>query len=94
MIKPALTTMMSYKLYYIPTETKATVDEMLEFLVCRSLQLKDFFRLGKYFHPKDFEDFRRPRPVLIKLTMPWDQRLIILQKSNLQKFKIARLFLP
>ena len=30
---------------------------------------------------------------MIKLTTPWDRRLILLQKSNLQKFKIARLFL-
>ena len=30
---------------------------------------------------------------MIKLTTLWDQILILLQKSNLQKFKIARLFL-
>ena len=29
----------------------------------------------------------------LKLTTPWDRRLILLQKSNLQKFKIACLFL-
>ena len=74
-------------------ETKASVDELLEFLVGRSIQVKDLFRLGKYVHPKDFEDSRRPRPVLIKLTTPWDRKLILLQKSNFQKFKIARLFL-
>ena len=74
-------------------ETKASVDEILEFLVGRSIHVKDLFRLGKYVHPKDFEDSRRQQPVLIKLTAPWDRRLILLQKSNLQKFKIARLFL-
>ena len=74
-------------------ETKASVDETLEFLVGRSIQIKDLFRLGKYVHPKDFEDSCRPLPVLIKLTTPWDRRLILLQKSNLQKFKIACLFL-
>ena len=39
-------------------ETKASVDEILEFLVGRSIQVKDLFRHGKYVHPKDFEDSR------------------------------------
>ena len=74
-------------------KTKNSVDEILEFLVGRSIQVKDLFMLGKYVHPKDFEDSRRPRPILIKLTTPWNRRLILPQKSNLQKFKIACLFL-
>ena len=62
-------------------ETKASVDEILEFLVGRSIQVRNLFTLGKYVHPKYFEDSSRPRPVLIKLTTPLDQTLIFTPKE-------------
>ena len=54
-------------------DTKESVDEMLEFLAGKSVLVKDLFRLGKYVPSADPQNFRhRPRPVLIKLTTPWD----------------------
>ena len=74
-------------------DTKESVDEMFEFLVGKSVIVKDMFRLGKYGSSRGAEGPHRPRPVLIKLTTPWDRKLILLQKSNLRNFKIPRLFL-
>ena len=42
-------------------ETKSEVDQVLEFLVGRSISIRDLFRLGKFTHST------RPRPLLIKL---------------------------
>ena len=50
------------------------------------------FRLGKYAS-KGALSSHRPRPVLVKLTTPWDRKLILLRKRNLRTFKVPRLFL-
>ena len=55
--------------------------------------MKDLFRLGKYVPSADPQNSsHRPRPVLIKLTTPWDRRLILLRKSNLRNYAIPRPF--
>ena len=57
----------------------------------QSVQIRDVFRLGKY-NPSSSSS-TRPRPVLIKLSTAWDRKVILLQKRNLQHFRINRLFL-
>ena len=74
-------------------DTKESVDEMLEFLAGKLVIVKDMFRLGKYDSSGGARGSNRPRPVLIKLTTPWDRKLILLRKSNLRNFKVPRLFL-
>ena len=74
-------------------DSKEYVDEMLEFLVGKPVIVKDMFRLGKYDSSGGVRVSNRPRPVLIKLTTPWDRKLILLCKRNLQNFKVPRLFL-
>ena len=74
-------------------DTKESVDEMLEFLAGKLVIVKDMFRLGKYDSSGGARSSNQPRPVLIKLTTPWDRKLILLRKSNLQNFKVSRLFL-
>ena len=66
-------------------DTKESVDVMLQFLAGKPVLVKDLFRLGKYAQ----NSRHRPRPVLIKLTTPWNRRLILLRKSN---YAIPRLF--
>ena len=74
-------------------DTKESVDEMLEFLAGKPVLVKDLFRLGKYVPSADPQNSsHRPRPVLIKLTTPWERRLILLRKSNLRNYAIPRLF--
>ena len=60
-------------------DSKAIVDEMLEFLSGNSIQIKDMFRLGRFKQPVDSSS--RPRPVLIKLFSAWDRKLILVRKS-------------
>ena len=66
---------------------------MLQFLAGKPVLVKDLFRLGKYVPSADPQNSsHHPRPVLIKLTTPWDSRLILLRKSNLRNYAIPRLF--
>ena len=73
-------------------DTKESVDEMLEFLAGKLVIVKDMFRLGKYDSSEGANGSKRPCPVPIKLTTPWDRKLILLRKSNLRNFKVPRLF--
>ena len=66
------------------------MDEILEFLSGKSIQIKDMFRLGKFISQTTSS---RPRPVLIKLCTAWDRKLVLLCKSSLKDFHIKRLFL-
>ena len=72
-------------------ESKKVVDEMLEFLSGKPIQIKDMFRLGKYV--PSTSSTSRPRPILIKLCTAWDRMLILLHKTNLRNFHTKRLFL-
>ena len=71
-------------------ESKKVVDEILEFLSGKSIQIKDMFRLGKFISQTTSS---RLRPVLIKLGTAWDRKLVLLRKSSLKDFHIKRLFL-
>ena len=72
-------------------ESKKVVDEILELLSGKPIQIKDMFRLGKYVQPTTSSS--RPRPILIKLCTAWDRKLVLLRKSSLREFRIKRLFL-
>ena len=70
-------------------DLKKTVDEILEFLADRPVQIKDMFRLGKW----NSTSSSRPRPVLIKLCAAWDRKILLVQKRKLQQFRLKGLFL-
>ena len=70
-------------------DLKKTVDEILEFLADRPVQIKDLFRLGKWSSTSS----SRPRPVLIKLCAAWDRKILLVQKRKLQQFRLKGLFL-
>ena len=72
-------------------ESKKVVDEMLEFLSGKPIQIKNMFRLGKYV--PSTSSTSRPRPILIKLCTAWDCKLVLLHKTNLRNFHTKRLFL-
>ena len=69
-------------------ESKKVVDEILDFLSGKSIQIKDMFRFGKFISQTTSS---RPRPVLIKLCTAWDRKLVLLRKSSLKDFHIKRL---
>lgn len=72
-------------------ESKKLVDEVLEYLSGKHIQIKDMFRLGKYNPPSSSSS--RPRPILIKLLTAWDRKLVLLRKSSLKDFRLKKLFL-
>ena len=72
-------------------ESKKVVDEVLEFISGKPIQIKDMFRLGKYIPSTSSSS--RPRPILIKLCTAWDRKLVLLRKSSLKDFCLKRLFL-
>ena len=72
-------------------DVKKTVDDILEFLAEKPIQIEDLFRLGKR-NPSPSPG-ARPRPVLIKVCATWDHRVLLLRKKNLQQFRLKGLFL-
>ena len=68
-------------------EVKSTVDELLEYLSEKQVEIKDM--LGRYK-----QSATRPHPLLIKLSTGWDGKLILLRKRDLRNFRIKRLLLP
>ena len=70
-------------------ELKSDVDELLEYLTGKSVNINDVFRLGKY----SASSSKRPRPILIKLATAWDRKIILIQKRKLRDYKTPRLFL-
>ena len=71
-------------------ESKEIVDDLLQFLAGKPVQIRDMFRLGKINHSSTAQS--RPRPILIKLSMAWDRKLVLLRKRNLKEFRIKHLF--
>ena len=74
-------------------QSKEIIDDMLEFLAGKPVQIRDMFRLGKNNRSSTASDLSRPRPILIKLSMAWDRKLVLLRKRNLREFRIKRLFI-
>ena len=68
-------------------ESKAVVDEIVEFLTGKPIAINDIFHLGK------FAQSSRPHPLLVKLSAIWDHKLLLSQRRNLREFRIRRLFL-
>ena len=58
-------------------ESKEIVDDLLESLVGKPVQIRDMFRLGKINHSSTAPRQSRPRPILIKLSMAWDRKLVL-----------------
>ena len=69
-------------------ELKEIVDDLLEFLAGKPGQIRDMFRLGKINHSSTAPCQSHSRPILIKLSMAWDRKLVLLRKRNLRNFEL------
>lgn len=58
---------------------KQTVDEILSFIVGRSVEIVSVFRLGKFQEGK-------VRPIFVRLANAWDRRLIVNGRSKLKGY--------
>ncbi len=72
---------------------RSSVDELLCFLLGKSVPLNDMFRLGRFQKPTDQQPTPRPRPVLLKLATSWDCRLIMSEVRKLKEFEVKGLFI-
>ena len=69
-------------------DTENLVRQAFEFAVGRKIKLVDCRRLGK-FNPNQ----EKGRPLIVKLALVWDRRLLLNTKCKLRHFKGAQLFL-
>ena len=77
-------------LFGVPENQESTVwrqkvDDIFEFVTDHPVDILDVFRLGKYNSSKI-------RPILVKLRVAWDRRLILSRSSRLKNFHIPRVF--
>ena len=72
---------------------KKSVDELLNFLVGKSIPLHDLFRLGRRKKIPDSMPPCRPRPVLLKLMSTWDRRLVMSAVSKLKGFRVTSMYI-
>ena len=57
------------------------VDDVLEFLTGGHVDVLDMFRMGSYQSAST-----RSRPILVKLRVAWDKRIILMRSSNLKNY--------
>jgi hypothetical protein len=62
-----------------PAEWSKTVANALGIAAGREVSFDDAFRLGKYSPDKP------PRPILVKMHVPWDKRLVIIGARRLRE---------
>ncbi len=73
------------------SETMDSVQNMVEFLIGRTAQVKDLYRLGK--KPESGQPpLARARPVLLKLASTWDRRLVLNSRFNLREYSVKGVF--
>ena len=68
------------------------VDDILKFIVDRHVDVMDMFRLGRYI-ADDYGVTRKPRPVLVKLRVDWDKRIILSKCSKLKNYSKKGIFI-
>ena len=73
-------------------ELKKAVDELFNFLVGRSVPLRDLFRLGRRVRTADSSSPICPRPVLLKLMSSWDRRLVMSAVRMLKGYRLNGIF--
>ena len=75
------------------TSTMESVQKMLNFLLGRTTVVKDLFRIGRFKKPNAEQSSpSRPRPVILKLSSPWDRRLVLSSRFNLKNYEVKGIF--
>jgi len=76
-------------------DLRQSVDELLTFLVGRSVPLNDLFRLGRLKQPDVpmASPLARPRPIILKLASAWDRRLVLSAVRELKGYSTKRIFI-
>jgi len=64
----------------------------LKFIVDKHVDVMDMFRLGRYI-ADDNGVTRKPRPILVKLRVDWDKRIILSKCSKLKNYSKKGIFI-
>lgn len=67
---------------------RSDVDTVLQYVVGHTVDVVDMFRLGR-FAPNS----SRPRPILVKLRVAWDKRIILSNSRSLKQFRQGEVFI-
>ena len=67
---------------------RSDVDTVLQCVVGHTVDVVDMFRLGR-FAPNS----SRPRPILVKLRVAWDKRIILSNSRSLKQFRQGEVFI-
>jgi hypothetical protein len=68
------------------------VDAILKFVVDRQVDVMDTFRIGRYTADSNGVA-RKPRPILVKLRVAWDKRIILSKCSKLKSYSKRGIFI-
>lgn len=66
-----------------PSKWRAKVDEIVQFMVGRPVEISDMIRIGGRFQSG------RTRPVLLKLRSVWDRRILLTARPKLKDYRIV-----
>jgi hypothetical protein len=70
----------------------SAVDNILNFVLDRHVDVLDMFRLGRYVADSNGVN-RKPRPILVKLRVLWDKRIILSKCSKLKTYSQKGIFI-
>jgi hypothetical protein len=70
-----------------PLQWRAKVDDVLQFVAGRPVDVVDIMRVGGRYRDG------RVRPILVKLKSVWDRRILLMSRRNLKDYNSARIFL-
>ena len=68
------------------------MDELLNFLVGRSVPLNDLFRLGRRKKTSDSVVQVRPWPVMLQPLSSWDRRLVLSAVRKLKGYTVSNIY--
>ena len=74
-------------------DLKKSVDELLNFLVGRSVPLNDLFHLGRQKKTSDSVVQCRPRPVMLQPLSSWDRRLVLSAVRKLKGYTVSNIYI-
>ena len=75
------------------TDLKKSVDELLNFLVGRSVPLNDLFHFGRRKKTSDSVVQCRPWPVMLQPLSSWDRRLVLSAVRKLKGCTVSNIYI-
>lgn len=75
-----------------PTVWRKATEDVLKFVAGRQIDIVDIFRLG-HFVANGNDTTRKPRPILVKLRVVWDKRIVLSSCGKLKDYSQRGVFI-